>query len=88
MLQENKKGLSSQHKSRDGSLAKAYLSGHYILNLVREFFGVSYATVGRAVKKMESEGKQGGLLIACVRCETLWFIAYRQGIFANTRLSY
>ena len=38
------------------NILNAYLSGHYTLEQVGEFFGVSYATVGRAVKKMESGG--------------------------------
>ena len=39
---------------RDTAMAKAYLSGHYTLSQVGEHFGVSYATVSRAVKKPEA----------------------------------
>lgn len=41
------------HKIRDESMAQAYLSGHYTLEQVGKHFGVSYATVSRAVKQME-----------------------------------
>jgi len=39
--------------TRDEAMAKAYLSGHYTLKKIGEFFGVSYATVSRAVKSFE-----------------------------------
>jgi REP-associated tyrosine transposase len=39
-------------------MARAYLSGHYTLAQVGEHFGVSYATVSRAVKQMEGGGCQ------------------------------
>jgi REP element-mobilizing transposase RayT len=42
-----------QFSSRRESMVKAYLSGHYTLNQVGEYFGVSYATVSRAVKLYE-----------------------------------
>ena len=35
------------------AMAKAYLSGDYTLQQVGEYFNVSYATVSRAVKKLE-----------------------------------
>ena len=34
-------------------MAQAYWSGHYTLVQVGEYFNVSYATVSRAVKKLE-----------------------------------
>ena len=34
-------------------MAKAYLSGHYTLELVGAYFGCSHATVSRAVKGHE-----------------------------------
>ena len=40
---------------RNEAMAKAYLSGHYTLEAVGEIFGVSYATVSRAVKSIECE---------------------------------
>ncbi|MEX2490129.1 MAG: helix-turn-helix domain-containing protein [Nitrospirales bacterium] len=40
-------------KIRDESMAQAYWSGHYTLTQVGEHFGVSYATVSRAVKQAE-----------------------------------
>ena len=40
-------------KTRNKSMALAYLSGHYTLEQVGSHFGVSYATVSRAVKQME-----------------------------------
>ena len=43
------------------AMAKAYLSGHYTLEQVGAHFGVSYATVSRAVKKVEGEGMGGGV---------------------------
>jgi len=42
-----------RYKTRDESLAQAYRSGHYTLAQVGEHFGVSYATVSRAVKLEE-----------------------------------
>ena len=38
---------------RDEAMAYAYLSGHYTLAEVGNWFGVSYATVSRAVKAVE-----------------------------------
>ena len=40
---------------RNIAMAKAYLSGHYTLEAVGRHFGVSYATVSRAVKLYECE---------------------------------
>lgn len=42
-----------EYKTRDECMAQAYLSGHYTLAQVGKHFGVSYATVSRAVKKAE-----------------------------------
>lgn len=39
--------------SRNEGMARAYLSGHYSLAKVGEVYGVSYATVSRAVKAWE-----------------------------------
>lgn len=36
-------------------MAHAYFSGHYTLDQVGEYFGVSYAAVSRAVKQAERE---------------------------------
>lgn len=44
---------SERFRSRDEGMAKAYLSGHYTLAQVGEHYGVSYATVSRAVKRIE-----------------------------------
>ena len=46
--------FESRYTSRDERMAQAYLSGHYTLEEVGEHFGVSYATVSRAVKWFES----------------------------------
>jgi putative transposase len=45
--------FAERYKTRDVSMAQAYLSGHYTLEQVGEHFGVSYATVSRAVKQVE-----------------------------------
>lgn len=45
--------FAGRHKIRDAGMAQAYLSGHYTLEQVGEYFGVSYATVSRAVKRAE-----------------------------------
>jgi len=45
--------FARRYKARDESMAQAHLSGHYTLEQVGEHFGVSYATVSRAVKKLE-----------------------------------
>ncbi len=39
--------------TRNENMALAYLSGHYALEQVGTHFGVSYATVSRAVKQNE-----------------------------------
>ncbi len=44
---------SDQNESRYEGMARAYLSGHYTLKDVGRHFGVSYATVSRAVKALE-----------------------------------
>lgn len=45
--------FAERYKTRDESMAQAYWSGHYTLVQVGEHFGVSYATVSRAVKQAE-----------------------------------
>lgn len=42
------------YSTRDEAMARAYLGGHYTLEQVGRHFGVSYATVSRAVKALES----------------------------------
>ncbi|WP_411860482.1 helix-turn-helix domain-containing protein, partial [Halioxenophilus sp. WMMB6] len=44
----------STYPSRNEAMAQAYRSGHYSLAEVGRYFGVSYATVSRAVKALES----------------------------------
>ena len=41
------------YPSRDETMAQAYRGGHYTLQSVGDHFGVSYATVSRAVKLLE-----------------------------------
>lgn len=48
--------FAEKYKTRDISMAQAYWSGHYTLEQVGEYFGVSYATVSRAVKQSEKRG--------------------------------
>ena len=45
--------FKEQNEDKKVAMAKAYLSGHYTLQQVGEYFNVSYATVSRAVKKLE-----------------------------------
>ena len=45
--------FAERYKTRDKRMAQAYLSGHYTLGQVGEYFGVSYATVSRAVRRIE-----------------------------------
>jgi len=45
-----------RYAGRDECMAHAYLSGHYTLDQVGQYFDVSYATVSRAVKRMENGG--------------------------------
>lgn len=45
--------FAAKYKTRDTRMAQAYLSGHYTLEQVGDYFGVSYATVSRAVKQAE-----------------------------------
>lgn len=47
--------FEQRYTDRDTAMAVAYLSGHYTLSEVGEHFGVSYATVSRAVKAFESD---------------------------------
>ncbi|SDW86580.1 helix-turn-helix domain-containing protein [Nitrosomonas communis] len=49
--------FADQYQTRDECMAQAYLSGHYTLVQVGEYFGVSYATVSRALKQLERESK-------------------------------
>ena len=44
-----------RYPSRNEAMAKAYLAGHYTLKQVGQHFGVSYATVSRAVKEIECD---------------------------------
>lgn len=46
--------FAERYKTRDESMAHAYLSGCYTLAQVGRHFGVSYATVSRAVKRLET----------------------------------
>ena len=65
--------FEERYKSRDESMAQAYLSGHYSLEQVGEHFGVSYATVSRAVKKKErreeNDGVVNGADLGDVKCK-------------------
>ena len=45
--------FAKKYKTRDTSMAQAYWSGHYTLEQVGDYFGVSYSTVSRAVKRAE-----------------------------------
>ncbi|SFJ08029.1 hypothetical protein SAMN05428978_10987 [Nitrosomonas sp. Nm34] len=47
-----------RYKSRDEGMVQAYLSGHYTLAQVGEYFGMSYATVSRAVKQAEKRKRE------------------------------
>ncbi len=51
--------FAEKYKARYESMAYAYLSGSYTLSQVGEYFGVSYATVSRAVKQAEKENRGG-----------------------------
>lgn len=44
-----------RYPERNEAMVKAYLTGHYTLESVGSHFGVSYATVSRAVKAFECE---------------------------------
>ncbi|HED16333.1 MAG TPA: addiction module toxin RelE [Gammaproteobacteria bacterium] len=44
-----------KYPERNEAMARAYLTGHYTLECVGAYFDVSYATVSRAVKKLECE---------------------------------
>ena len=44
-------------RDRKRAMAAGYLSGHYTLEQVGAYFGVSYATVSRAVKRYEKDVK-------------------------------
>ncbi len=46
--------FAERYKTRNEGMAQAYLSGHYTLEQVGEHFGVSYATVSRAVRQVEN----------------------------------
>ncbi len=46
---------SESYQSRQEGMTRAYLSGHYTLREVGDHFGVSYATVSRAVKALEQK---------------------------------
>lgn len=63
--------FATRHDTLDEAMAQAYLSGHYTLAQVGEYFGVSYATVSRAVKWAEESGRgrqvSGGWLQGAIR---------------------
>jgi len=40
---------------RSEAMARAYLEGSYRMNEIAKYFSVHYATVSRAVKKLEGE---------------------------------
>ena len=44
-----------KYSARNRAMAEAYRSGHYILQQVGKHFGVSHATVSRAVKAFEED---------------------------------
>ena len=44
-----------RYSSQSEAMARAYLAGHYTLKEVGKYFGVSYATVSRSVKKVECD---------------------------------
>jgi len=44
-----------KYQSRNKAMAEAYRSGHYTLSTVGDAFGVSYATVSRAIKEYECQ---------------------------------
>lgn len=48
--------FAEQYESRAEAMSQAYLSGHYTLTQVGDHFGVSYATVSRAVKQIAKRG--------------------------------
>jgi REP element-mobilizing transposase RayT len=45
--------FQKKYRERNQSMAEAYRSGHFTLKQIGNYFGVSYATVSRAVKKYE-----------------------------------
>lgn len=47
--------FSERYATRQESMARAYLTGHYTFAEVGNHFGVSYATVSRAVKLVEKK---------------------------------
>jgi hypothetical protein len=47
--------FEKRYSERHVAMAKAYLSGHYTLESIGQHFGVSYATVSRAVKLFEGQ---------------------------------
>jgi len=47
--------FAERYKTRNERMAYAYLSGHYTLTQVGDYFDVSYATVSRAVKQIEKD---------------------------------
>jgi len=47
--------FSERYATRQESMARAYLTGHYTLAEVGNHFGVSYTTVSRAVKLVEKK---------------------------------
>jgi hypothetical protein len=47
-----------RYKNRNEGMTQPYSSGHYTLAQVGEHFGVSYATVSRAVKQAEKRKRE------------------------------
>ncbi|MDF1584440.1 MAG: hypothetical protein P1P78_14185 [Methyloprofundus sp.] len=49
--------FAERYKSRNERMASAYLSGHYALTQVGEYFDVSYAAVSRTIKQIEKDAE-------------------------------
>ncbi|MGV6817209.1 MAG: REP-associated tyrosine transposase [Thiotrichales bacterium] len=54
------KWYKESYDSRDEAMVKAYLSGHYSMKQIGEYFGLHYSTVSKAVKWYEEVEEKGG----------------------------
>lgn len=51
---ETLEAITGRHPEPAAAMAEAYLSGHYRMHEIARHFGVHYATVSRAVKRLEN----------------------------------
>jgi len=47
--------FASEYADKKEAMARAYLTGHYLMKEIGQYFGLHYSTVSRAVHRFEQE---------------------------------